>query len=391
MKKLLCVLMSLVLVSCCLFTLASCSNEKTDTIKVGMIGPYTGDLSVYGLAVQYGARLYFDEVNANGGINGKMIEVIPVDSKGSDTDAVSAYNRLKSQGVSALVAAVVSGNTVAVVGAASGQNMPIVTASATAENVTVNEDGSVNTYAFRACFIDPFQGTKAAQYAKEKLGAKKVAIIVCNGDAYSDGLAKAFVEEAKKLGLEVVANESYSKGDVDFSSQLTKIAAQNPDLVFCPNYYQDDGAIITQARAAGLTCQFLGGDGWDGVLNFASKQDLEGTVYIASYASGANEKVNEFESKFIEKWGADYLNMFAATAYDAAMLIVNGLKYAESKGLKTGSEDYRLAVIDGIKNHSEGVDGVTSDGYTFDAKNNPIKQAFMIKIVDGKTTFIGNY
>lgn len=391
MKKLLCLFLTLALLVSCMFVLASCNKDSSNTIKIGMIGPYTGDLSQYGLAVQYGARLYFDEVNANGGVNGKKLEIIPVDSKGLDTDAVSAYNKLKSQGVSAVVAAVVSGNTMAVVGAATGDNMPIITASATAEGVTVNDDGSVNTYVFRACFIDPFQGTKAADYAKEVLGAQKVAIICNSGDAYSSGLSDAFVKEATKIGLTIVANESYSKGDIDFSTQLTKISATNPDVVFCPNYYQDDGAIITQARDAGLTCQFLGGDGWDGVLNFASKEALEGTVYIASYASGANEKVNTFESKFIEKWGSDYLNMFAATAYDAAMLTVNGLKYAESKGFTTGSEQYRLAVIDGIKNHSEDVEGVTSDGYKFDSNNNPIKQAFMIKIVDGKTVFERTY
>lgn len=386
MKKLLCIVFSIAFVVASMFTLASC-NKSSNTIKVGLIGPYTGELAQYGLAVQQGARLYFDKVNAAGGVNGKLLEVVYIDSKGTDTDAVTAYNRLKSQGVTAVMGAVVSGNTIAVAGVAKEDNMPMVTASATAEGVTLNADGSVNTNVFRACFIDPFQGTKAAQYAKEVLDAKSVAILYCNGDAYSSGLTDAFVEEANSIGLNIVAKESYQSGDVDFSSQLTNIAAKGVDVIFCPNYYQDDGKIITQARSAGITAQFLGGDGWDGVLNFASAKDLEGTVYIASYASGASEAVNTFEKEFTDKWTNQYLNMFAATAYDAAMLIVNGLTYAESKGFETGSDAYKLAVIDGIKNHSDDVKGVTSDGYSFDSKNNPIKQAFMIKIEDGKTVF----
>ena len=181
MKKVLCTVLAIVMAVVCF---AGCSapaaeggNEaggsaaSGDTIKVGLLGPYTGDLAVYGLAVKNGATLYFDKVNAEGGINGKKIELISYDNKGDDAEAINAFNREVDEGITAFIGDVITSNTIAVAGEANAVNMPMITASATAEAVTVNpDDGSVYTNVFRTCFIDPFQGEKMAQYAKEKLG-----------------------------------------------------------------------------------------------------------------------------------------------------------------------------------------------------------------------------
>ena len=360
-----------------------------ETIKVGILGPHTGDYAVYGLAVKNGAQLYIDQVNAAGGINGKKIETVVYDNKGDSTEAITAFTRMVDDGITALIGDVLSGNTIAVVGEANPINMPMITASATAVGVTYNADtDTVYSNVFRSCFIDPFQGEKMAQYASEKLGAKTAAVLTMTGDDYSVGLADAFKAKCAEVGITVVADEGYSKGDVDFKAQLTNILASAPDVIFCPNYYQDDGMIVTQARELGLTSTFLGGDGWAGVSAYASAADLEGSYFCSAYAPGSTDAVKKFEADYTAAYGADTLNMFAATAYDAAQILVAALTKAEASGAATGSDEYKQAVIDAIKTEGPSVVGITSEtGYTFDDHNNPIKSAVIMTITGGVETF----
>ena len=360
-----------------------------ETIKVGILGPHTGDYAVYGLAVKNGAQLYIDQVNAAGGINGKQIETIVYDNKGDSTEAITAFTRMVDDGITALIGDVLSGNTIAVVGEANPINMPMITASATAVGVTYNADtDTVYSNVFRSCFIDPFQGEKMAQYAAEKLSAKTAAVLTMTGDDYSVGLADAFKAKCAEVGITVVADEGYSKGDVDFKAQLTNILASAPDVIFCPNYYQDDGMIVTQARELGLTATFLGGDGWAGVSAYASAADLEGSYFCSAYAPGSTDAVKKFEADYTAAYGADTLNMFAATAYDAAQILVAALTKAEASGAATGSDEYKQAVIDAFKTEGPSVVGITSEtGYTFDDHNNPIKSAVIMTITGGVETF----
>ena len=360
-----------------------------ETIKVGILGPHTGDYAVYGLAVKNGAQLYIDEVNKAGGINGKQIETIVYDNKGDSTEAITAFTRMVDEGITALIGDVLTGNTIAVVGEANPINMPMITASATAAAVTYNADtDTVYTNVFRTCFIDPFQGEKMAQYAAEKLNAKTAAVLTMTGDDYSVGLADAFKAKCAEVGISVVADEGYSKGDVDFKAQLTNILAATPDVVFCPNYYQDDGMIVTQARELGLTSAFLGGDGWAGVSAYASAEDLEGSYFCSAYAPGSTDAVKAFEAAYTAAYGADTLNMFAATAYDAAKVLVAALTKAEASGTAAGSDEYKQAVIDAIKTEGPSVVGITSEtGYTFDDHNNPIKSAVIMTLTGGVETY----
>lgn len=364
-----------------------------DTLKVGIIGPHTGEYAVYGLAVKNGATLYFDKVNEAGGINGKKIELIAYDNKGNDAEAVNLFTRMVDEGITALVGDVLTGNTIAVVGEAYPVNMPMITASATAAAVTVDADsGEVFTNVFRTCFIDPFQGEKMAQYAAERLGYKTAAILTQTGNDYSAGLTEAFKAKCTQVGIEIVAEEGYAAGDKDFNAQLTNILAANPECVFCPNYYEDDSMIIKQARALGLDVTFLGGDGWDGVVKYATAEELEGCYYCSAFAPGSNDAVSAFEAAYEEAYGKDTLNTFAATAYDAAMVLCAALEKAEETGKKAGSEEYKQAVIDAIKSEGPGVKGVTSEGgYTFDANNNPIKDAVIMVIEDGEAVAKESY
>ena len=202
-----------------------------DTIKVGGMGPLSGNVSVYGQAVVNGATLYLKQVNANGGINGKQIEILTEDEQGDATQAVNCFTKMVDEGMTALIGDVTTTPTLAVAAESADYNMPMVTASATAEAVTYDaETDTVNGNVFRACFTDPFQGVKMADYAYEKLGYTKAAVIFKKGADYNEGLAENFVNEFESLGGTIVDQESYSEGDVDFKPQLTSIIGKAPEL-----------------------------------------------------------------------------------------------------------------------------------------------------------------
>lgn len=357
-------------------------------ILVGVLANTSGDNAVYGNAVQNGVMLYIDQLNEKGGINGKTVKTIAYDEKGDATEAVNAYSRLVDDGITALIGSVLTGPTIAVADETYDSNMPQITASATAAGVTMldpeDENSEIRTNVFRSCFIDPFQGEKMAEYAKEKLGAATAAVIFETGNDYSEGLKDAFVKKCGELGITVTDQEAYASGDVDFKAQMTNVASSNPDVVFCPNYYEDSGMIVTQARQVGVTGTFLGGDGWGSIAKYASAEDLEGSVYCSGYAAGTAE-VAQFESDYTAKYGEDVPNMFAPLGYDAAMLMCNALKTAEDAGLEAGTDEYKQAVIDAMK-ATNGLKGVTGT-YEFDQYNNPIKSAAMMKLEGGKEVF----
>ena len=358
---------------------AAGSAASGDTIKVGVLGPMTGDVSVYGLAVINGATLYLDQVNANGGVNGKQLEIITMDEQGDATQAVTCFTKMCDQGITALVGDVTTTPTLAVAAESADYNMPMVTASATAEAVTYDaETDTVNANVFRATFTDPFQGIKMADYAYQKLGYTQAAVIYLKGADYNEGLAENFVKEFESLGGTIVDQETYADGDVDFKTQLTTILGKNPQVVFCPNYYQDVGQILAQAESIGLTVPFLGGDGWDGLEGYATADQLKDAYFCANYAKGSS---SEFESAYKEKYGEDYPNGFAPLGYDAAMTVVYGLQAAEDAGLEAGTDEYKQAVIDAIASGT--IDGITGT-FTFDEHHNPVKQTAIL-CFDGAT------
>ena len=350
-----------------------------DTIKVGVMGPLSGNVSVYGQAVVNGATLYLKQVNANGGINGKQIEILTEDEQGDATQAVNCFTKMVDEGMTALIGDVTTTPTLAVVAESADYNMPMVTASATAEAVTYDaETDTVNANVFRATFTDPFQGIKMADYAYQKLGYTKAAVIFKKGADYNEGLAENFVNEFESLGGTIVDQESYSEGDVDFKTQLTTILGKDPETVFCPNYYEEVGQILSQAESVGLTVPFLGGDGWDGLEGYATNDQLKDTYFCANYAKGSNP---EFEDAYKAEYGQEYPNGFSPLGYDAAKTVVYGLQAAEDAGLEAGTDDYKQAVIDAIASGT--IDGITGT-FTFDEHHDPVKQTAILTYVDGK-------
>ena len=404
MKKFRVLSLALALTLC--FSLTACGNNgggkessdpgstgsaSGDTIKVGLLGNTTGAAAQYGNAVFNGAKLYVEELNAAGGINGKTVELVEYDEEGDAAKAQTGYGSLVDSGVTAILGSVLTSPTVAVAPLADEDGMPMITASATATSVTYNEEtNTVYGHMFRSCFIDPFQGSTMASFASAELGAKTAAILTNNGSAYSQGLTDAFVEKAAEVGLTIVAQETYAGDDtVDFQSQLTNIAAKNPDVLFVPDYYNIVALVAQQAASTGVKATLLGADGWDTVLNYVNDASvLENAYFCAGYsAKDDSEMVQAFLKSYEDKYGAEP-DMFAAQAYDAAHILCDALKAAEDQGLETGSAEYKDAVTAAMK--ATDADFVTGH-VTYDEYNNPQKTAAIINIKGGEYEFWGRY
>ncbi len=352
--------------------LAGCNNATTggddtpDVIKLGVIGPLTGDYSMYGTSVEEGAKLAAEEINANGGINGTLIEIIAYDSKGDGTEAVNAYNRLRDQdGIVGLVGGTFSGETLAIKEIAIEDGMPILSPTATNLNVTLNAPN-----VFRACYIDPYQGASAAIFSVENLGAQTAAVLFNTEDPYSEGLAVAFRDKFSEKGT-ITNYEGYTRNDMDFRSVLTIIQAQNPDVLFIPDYTAKVGIILDQVKEMGIDVVCIGGDGWDGIeLDYA--EVAEGHFFVNHYAkTDPNPMVQNFIAAYEARWNKTP-NALAALGYDATFIMVKAIEAA-------GSTDYAAVVEALAKTDTEAVTG----HITFDENGDPQKSISVIQVVNG--------
>ena len=358
---------------------ANNAGATGDTIKIGGLAPLTGDVSVYGVAVDNGVKMAVEEINADGGVLGKQIEYIVYDEKGDATEAVNAYNKLvQSDNVVAIVGDVTSKPTLAVAQQAAKDKIPLITASGTAENIT-----QAGENIFRPCFIDPFQGELMASYASKKLEKKTAAIIYNISDDYSKGLYEAYEAAAGDLGIEVVQVEGYGKGTVDFKAQLTNIKSKNPDVIFLPVYYQDVALIAVQAKELGIEAQFLGADGWDGVIGQVDESNMDavnGAYFCSQYSAQSDDpNLQAFLSKYKETYGMD-ASQFAVLGYDAMKMLAQAI--SEAGSTDSAAITSAMAAIDftGLTGHM-----------TFDENRNPVKSAAITQIDNGEYKFIEYY
>lgn len=347
---------------------------KPETIKIGGMAPLTGALAIYGVTTTNGAELAVKEINENGGVLGKKIEYVMLDTKGDSTEAVMAYNKLVDEKVAGIIGEVTSKPTLAVAEVAVQDNMPLITPTGTQVDIT-----EVGPNIFRVCFTNPYQGKVLAITSKERLGADTVAVMLNNSSDYSDGIAKAFIEESEKLGMKVMGVEGYSDGDKDFRPQLTKLAAMNPDVILIPEYYEQAALIATQAREVGVKSIFVGSDGWDGIaktLDQSAYAAIENSYFTNHFSmEDQSEKIQNFLKDYREAYKEDP-SAFSALGYDAVYMMKSAIE-------KAGSTD-KQKIVDALKGIE--YDGVT--GYlTFDDHNNPIKAVTVLKIENGKYVF----
>lgn len=364
MKKVLFVMALLVLIA------ASYAQD----IKIGGVGPVTGEAATFGISTKNGMTMAVDEWNAKGGIfGGRKAKLIFEDDKGDPAEGATVWNKLIQQdNVVAIVGTVMS--KVSLVGAPICQaaGIPMISPTSTNEKVTL-----VGDYIFRACFIDPFQGTVGANFAYKDLKAHTAAAIFDLGNDYTKGLAENFKKQFEKLGGKVVAFEGHPSGATDFKAQLTKILQGKPDVIYIPDYYNDVGLIAKQVRELGFKGPLVGGDGWDSPdLVKIGGTAVENGFFTNHYSSEDKRPiVQDFVKKYKAKFGTEP-DALAALGYDAMYIMLDAIKRAGStKG---------AAIRDALKATDI---NVVSGRIKFDENRNPIKSAVIIEIKNGKQVY----
>ena len=330
----------------------------------------------FGQQSHKGLVLAIEELNAAGGVLGKKLELITEDNQTKSGESATAVKKLISRDkVIALIGEVASGRSNEAAPIAQAAKIPMIAPAATNPSVTQTGD-----YIFRVCFIDPFQGTVMAKFAKDDLKAQKVAILASVSNAYSVGLAKFFKETFVANGGTVVVEKSFSEGDKDFRAQLTAVKAAGVDAIFVPSYYTEAALIARQARDLGLTVPLFGGDGWvaDELLQIGGEA-LNGCYYSTHFSpENQDPAVQIFVKKFRTKWAGLNPDAFAALGYDAAFVLVDAIKRAGT----TDGPKLRDALA-ATKNFA-GVTGVTN----IDANRDASKPAAIIAIKGGKLEFL---
>ena len=365
---------TLLLALAALAVLAGCSRT-TDSIKVGEYASLTGKEAGFGQTSHHGVVLAIEEINAAGGVLGKQLELFFEDNQTKPGESATAAKKLLSrEKVIALIGEVSSGRSLEAAPIAQAAHVPMIAPAATNPKVTETGD-----YIFRVCFIDPFQGTVMAKFAKDEMKAKRVAILSSVSNAYSLGLAKFFKETFTTTGGEIVTEKNYSEGDKDFRAQLTAVKASGADAVFVPGYYTESALIVRQARELGITVPFFGGDGWeDEQLLGIGGRALDGCFYSTHFsAENTDPTVAKFAAKYKARWNNEVPGAFSALGYDAIYVLADAIKRAGT----TDGPKLRDALAT-TKDYS-GVSGVT----TIDKDRNASKSATIIALKNGKATF----
>ena len=381
-------MLSLMLAGCLALSLTACGGQSESgagdadssapsgdgTITLGMIGPLTGSVAVYGTHIENGVKLAIEEINAAGGVTlsdgAHQLAVETKDDQGAATECVNAMNALISDGIQLVVGSATSGCTSAITSIANSEGVVMITPSGTADSLTTAMD-----YVFRTCFRDSFQGELAAQYALDE-GYTKVGVVYCSADTYSAGLRDAFIAACADRGLDVVAEESVATmTEVDYTNQFNKMVAAGAELVFTPFYYDVMGPyLVPQARSAGFTGVLLGGDGVDSTeTTIPDGADLSvyNDVYFVNHYS-TELATSDVSKNFIESYEAKYgetPNNFDALAYDAV--------YVYKAAMEACGASDAASVQAALADTSAAYDS-TCGTFSFDETGTPIKNGVLM-------------
>ena len=346
-------------------------------ILIGQYGSLSGPEATFGESTDNGIKLAVDELNAAGGIGGKKVRLITYDDKGDAREAGTAVTRLVTKDrVSAVIGEVASGLSLA--GAPVCQENGVVMVSPSSTNPKVTKVGDK---IFRVCFIDPFQGSVCAKFAREHEGLKasKAAILTDQSSPYSVGLQDEFEKAFTAAGGTIVTKQTYQAGDQDYSAQLTAIRGAEPEVLFVPGYYTDVGNIALQARKLELKMPLLGGDGWDSVkLGEIAGSAIDGSFYSNHYSQeDPNPKVQEFIKKYKAKYN-EVPDAMAILGYDAMRVTADAIQRA-------GKADPK-AIRDALA-ATKDFPGA-SGKITMDANRNARKPIVVLRINGGKTELV---
>lgn len=353
------------------------SSAASDVVKIGVNYELSGPVATYGDASVKGIEMAVEEINAAGGIGGKQIEIVKYDTKSEPAEATTLATKLMTQDkVVTIIGPATSGSFKATIPVANQNEIPVISGSATAEDVTVS-NGKLQEYAFRTCFSDSYQGTAMANFATKNRSATSAVIIKDTSSDYAKGLAENFAKTFTENGGTIVGEEGYVAGDTDFNSILTRIKGMDFDVIYLPGYYNEAGLIIKQAREQGITQPVLGPDGFDSptLLQLAGAEALNDVYFTNHYSSLAkdNAKVQDFIAAFSEKYGEEP-NAFHALGYDTAYFVAGAIERAADL---TGP-----AVKDAMASTTD-FKGVTGEFSIDPETHEPLKAALVIELKDG--------
>ena len=350
-----------------------------NTIVIGGSGPLTGGAAQYGIGVKNAAELAVKDVNESGMLGDIKLSLVFEDDEADPADkAINAYNTLKDKNMDIMVGTVTTGSCLAVVDQTYADSIFQLTPSASAQDVIRNDN------CFQVCFTDPNQGKASADYIADNAVASKVAVIYDSSDAYSSGIYNTFKAEAAAKGLEVVAEQSFTKDSkTDFSAQISASKSAGAELVFLPIYYQEASLILSQSDAAGYKPIFFGCDGLDGILSVENFNTVlaEGVMLLTPFAAdAADERTQKFVTDYKAAYG-DTPNQFAADAYDCVMIIATLIKQEGITADMSAADmcaKLKAAMAGGFS-----YDGLTGNGMTWGADGAVSKNPKAVVIKDG--------
>ncbi len=359
--------------------LSPCAWAKSKTIKVGINAPITGDIPKVGEGSKYAAEMWLEDIKAAGGlqVGGEkyMVEVIVEDNESKPESAAKAATKLITEDeVLAIVGPQASSQAIPAGEMANNYGTPMISPWSTNPDTTKDRP-----FVFRGCFLDPFQGPVVANFIKDEFGFKKAAVLYDIASDYPKGLAEVFKEAWENINGpgSVVAFESFTTKDADFSSQLTNIISSGAQFLFTPQYYNEVALIVQQAQELGFKGPIVGSDSWGSAETVKlCGEACYGLFFSTHYAAaGATGATKEFIERYEKKYGYTPDDVGALT-WDALRLVQKAI---EDTGKLTGNlKNDRVAVKDALAKIKE-FDGITGK-MTFTPEGDPIKCAVVVRI-----------
>lgn len=350
-------------------SLSKKGGTDSETVKIGFVGPLTGDLANMGQNAQAAVAIAVDEINDAGGVLGKRLEVIYEDDGCSGASGASAVSKLiNTDKVVAVLGGLCSGATLGETPITEAAKVPQLSYCST--NPTISQAGD---YIFRDVPSDLFQAKYAAEYLM-KTGKTKVALLTSKDD-WGDGLNKAFTDAFLEAGGTIVTADSFAHDAKDFRTQLLAVKAQNPEAVYFAGYTDTTIIALKQAHDLGIKTQFFGADGWDDPKIWTELGTLgDGAMYTVV---GSNP-TDDFKTKMKAKLGKDDFIYCSNYAYDGLRVLVNAITLAKS----TEGTAIRDALY---KTNYTG--GVSAKTIMFDTNGDPTSAAYAVKIAkNGKVS-----
>ena len=361
-------------------SLAACAPATgSNTIKIGLQAPLTGDYAEEGKGFQNAVQLLVDQANAAGGINGQKVELFIEDDKGDPKEAALVADRLLSKKVSAVIGGYNSTATEPASKIYSDAGILHVTPSSTATRLTTKGYQQF----FRTCFLDDRQGLFAANFLTKDMGFKNIAILHDNS-TFAQGLAEETKMYMEELGVTPVFYDAINPDDTDFSPTLTKLKALNPDAIYFTGYYAQGGLLLKQAKALGMTSAWTGGNAMNNtdLIKIAGIENAKGFITTTEPLPGDLDypEAKQFLADYKAKYGSDPSSVWTVMAADAFRLI----KYAVEQTKSTDPKKLAEYLHKDLKT----MPGITGPILGFDEKGDRIGTIHKAYVVNDEGQFV---